>query len=245
MTKKRKSISERIEQLNIALRALKNANDNYIKTKDDAYLLDLMGRLRALVGLGGQFMQPLLINISNELKIPLIFYSYPPKPKKGSKGLIASVMPGKNWSVFPKKGFVKCNLEDWLKFPAYFSDTTKEFKDRNQVLKDISNTEGGSHYTKETPHIVDVLSRWKTSNEINGIKNFLFEISPLVFWLSNRMVKLSKIEAVKRSVIIRDDFRKKRVNEINSEISRLDTNFDELKIGMNVGEIQLYGKNSG
>ena len=149
-----------------------------------------MGQLRALVAVGGKDMAPLLLNLSEELNIPLELYSMPPKPLKAPIGLVASIYGGKTWATKERPGFIKYTLKGWLEAPAYFVNKTRDYRTRNQVIKHISNKEGGAHYDKEIVAVVDNLRRQSRGNnerELNGLQLFLLDVSSLVFWLGTRM----------------------------------------------------------
>ncbi len=179
-----------MKELETSLRALRLANIDFLQKKDDAYLLTIMGQLRALVVTGGNNMTPLLIDLSDELRIPLKLYSMPPKRISAPKGLVASIYGAKTWATKEHPGFIMYTLKEWLEAPAYFVDKTMDYRSRNQVIKHISNKEGGSHYDKEIVAIVDNLRRQFRGNkdgEINGLQLFLLDVSALVFWVGTRM----------------------------------------------------------
>lgn len=233
-----KSLKDKLEELDLALNSLKNANNNYFKKKEKSYLLDIMGRLRALIGLGGKYMNPLLINLSKELDIPLeLFASPPPKISKSQK-LVSSYTGGKTWTTQNKKGTKKYILEDWLNTPIYYAETSKQFKTRNQVLKDISNTMGGSHYDDHVPHIVDTFKRVSIgsgSQFINGIEMVLIDIAPLVYWLGKRLILEYKIKELNSISITTETYYIKRKLELENEIKKIDEYFEKLQIsGINL-----------
>lgn len=233
-----KSLKDKLEELDLALDALKNANNNYFQKKEKSYLLDMMGRLRALVGLGGIHMNPLLINLSKELDIPLeLFASPPPKITKSQK-LVSSYTSGKTWTTQNKVGTKKYILEDWLNTPIYYAETSKQFKTRNQVLKDISNTMGGSHYDDHVPHIVDTFERVSIgsgSQYINGIEMVLIDISPLVFWLGKILILKWKIKELDNISIITETYKIRKKLELENEIKKITNDFDKLQVsGVNL-----------
>lgn len=244
MAKKIKDLDEKLNKLRTALRALKNANDNYVKTNDEAYLLDIMGRLRALVGVGGPLMQPLLINLANELGIQLELYSRP-EIKHKNKNLAASVVAGKTWAVKYYEGFKKFTLSEWLETPFYYADTSKNLKTRNQVIKDVSNNEGGSHYGDETPHIVDSLNRVTISTgsqSIDGVKQVLLDIAPLVYWLGERLLLHHEMNTIEQSVLLSPEKRTVLVNELRQRMVQMDNFFDNLNLGQPNIKMELFGE---
>lgn len=216
---KTKDIFYRLDELSMALRALNNSCANFNRTRDDAYLLDVMGRLRALVAMGGSNMSPLLIEIADGQGIPLEFYSHAPKPEKAPVGLAAHIYAYKTWSVKQQPNMQKYLLKEWLEAPAYFVDQTRDFRTRNQVIKHLSNKEGGSHYDKKVALIVDNLKRTTGSN-YNGIQFFLMDVSCLVYWLGTRL--LFAIE----------DGNNEALTEGDSRIVGLDVEFDKVRISM-------------
>lgn len=141
MSKKKKSIEDKLGSLKLGLTAMRNANNHFIETNDLAYLLTIQSQLRGLVGMGGAHMQPFLLNLAEEFDIPLEIYSHPKKTNK--KGMVFSAIVGKTWSPVNRPGFVKYSLKEWLEVPTFFTDTTKDIKNRNQLIKDTSNYEGG------------------------------------------------------------------------------------------------------
>lgn len=179
-----------MKELETSLRALRLANNDFINKKDEAYLLTIMAQLRALVTMGGKDMTPLLLDLSDELLIPLELYSLPPKPLKAPQELVASLYGGKTWSTKDRPDFIKYTLKEWLTAPAYFVDETMDYRTRNQVIKHISNKEGGSHYDKKVAVIIDNLRRQfrgSQNGEINGLQLFLLDVSALVFWIGTKM----------------------------------------------------------
>lgn len=229
----KKSLKNKLEELDLALKALKNSNDNYIKTKDKSYLLDMMGRLRALIGLGSWNMKPLLINLSKELEIPLELFAPTPLEISNSEKLAGSITIGKTWTTNNREGTQRYILEDWLNTPIYYSETSKHFKTRNQVIKNISNTIGGSHYDDDIPHIVDTLKRISAGNEshvMDGVEMILTDIAPLVYWLGKRLILEYQIKELKTVSIITETFKNKKKLELESEIKKIDEYFGKLQI---------------
>jgi hypothetical protein len=66
-----KDIPQRMMELEKAIRALQLANNHFHETQDDAYLLLSQSQLRALICSGGSGMTPLLLDLSDQLVIPL------------------------------------------------------------------------------------------------------------------------------------------------------------------------------
>ena len=154
-----KGIPHRMSELKRALRALQLANNHFNKTQEDAYLLLTQSQLRALVCSGGSGMTPLLLDLSDQLSIPLELYSVPHQTTIPGPNMVASILGGQTWSPKPHQGMQKCTLKLWLELPAYFVDSTHDYRSREQVLKHISNKEGGAHYDNHVVAIVDCLRR--------------------------------------------------------------------------------------
>lgn len=215
MAKKIKSTKDKIEALKIGLRALKNANNHFRETLDSSYMLTIQSQLRGLVGMGGSKMHPLLLNLSSELNIGLELYAFVGRNKK--EKLTFSTVIGKTWSPVPVKNFKKMSLEEWLLVDDYFSDTTKQFKNRNQIIKDASNYEGGTHYLEETPHIVDSLQRIKVSNTDN-LNNTLLDIAEAVFYLGHLLIFYWEYKNIESLIVIPDQEKQKRLQELQNII---------------------------
>jgi hypothetical protein len=214
-----KNINYRIDELNTAIRALKYAARDFNNTKDNAYLLTLKGTLRALVAMGGKNMAPLLIELSEELSIPLEFYSFPPIDNQFPSKLPVYGYCCQTWSVTPKENMIRYNLKEWLKSPAYLIDTVQEFRSRNQILKHLSNKEGGSHYDKVIVDVVDYLSRFKGTN-FNGIQMFLMDMGSLTHWLGTRLTLIHECRSEGSD------------ENINEKIKNIDRVFDSLNFSM-------------
>ncbi len=240
---KTKSIKDKIQELDNALNALKNANNHYHKGKDKSYLLNIMAILRSLVALGGKSMHPLLINLSKELNIPLELYSSPPPPILKSHKLVGSYQSGKTWTTIKGKGFKKYILEDWLNTSIYFTETSKQYKTRNQIIKDIANNMGGSHYSNKIPHIVDTLKRTLIGNDsytIDGIEMVLIDFAPLVYWLGKRLLLRYQIKELNRISIITLDHKKKKQLELDNKIKKMDEYFHKQNISNANFTLQLF-----
>jgi hypothetical protein len=70
---------------------------------------------------------------------------------------------------------------------AYYIHETRNYRNRNQLLKHLSDTEGGSHYHRELVPVVNMLKRVKGS-KLNGVQMFLIDMSALVYWLGKRLL---------------------------------------------------------
>ena len=184
----KKDIKYRLTELDTALKALEIGISNFNKTREEAHLLGVKATLRALIALGGKNMTPLLIDVAKYLNVPLEFYSTAPKKQRDIEpGLVASVIAARSWYVYPRIDLQKFTLEEWLTSPAYFVSKTREYKNRNDVLRQISESEGGAHFDGVVKEIVDELQR-QSGSRYNGIQLFLVDLSALVFWLGRRLL---------------------------------------------------------
>ena len=217
----RKDLNYRIQELKIALRALQHGINNFHKSGDEAHLLGVKATLRALVALGGRTMSPLLLELASELNLPLEFYSAPPEEQEDLNPNVNTVQvkASKTWSINPLQGLQKYSLEEWLESPAYLISKTQEFRCRNDVLRQISEGEGGAHFDKKIKIIVDELQR-QSGSRYNGIQFFLVDMSALVYWLGQSLVII--YECIQSGMDINS----------NKELQNLRNNFQELHISM-------------
>jgi hypothetical protein len=219
MVKKKKSINDKIEDLKKALKAMENANNGFQETKDDSYLLVVESQLRGLVAIGGNFLNPLLVNLSKELNIPLEIYSL--EEQKVTNKTTSLLITGKTWSFMPKKGYVKYNLEEWIQVPIYFTDTTRTLKTRNQLIKDLSNSEGGTHYADEIEHIVDTLNRVTISNYNNGTNAALLDIAEAVYWAGIIFINYYNKRQIENDCLLQPDIKNKQLSELENFIPKI------------------------
>jgi len=217
----KKDMNYRIQELQTALKALQFGIDGFHKSGDEAHLLGVKATLRALVALGGRTMTPLLLDLAKEINLPLEFYSLPPEEKKSLAPHVNTVriITSKSWSIEPQPGMQRYTLEEWLELPAYLVTKTQEFKCRNDVLRQISESEGGAHFDKKIKIIVDEL-QWQSGSRYNGIQFFLVDISALVYWLGQRLVIWYKC------------MQKGDDPSSNNELKELRDNFQNLHISM-------------
>ena len=158
-------------------------------------------------------MHPLLINLSEELEIPLAIYSYAPIEEKDTEKTLGIAVIGKTWSTMPCAGFVFYTLKDWMLSPIYYSDVG--YKNRNQIVKDYANNMGPSHYTDEVPHSIETLRRMPMKTEgspHDGVILALCDISEAVLWLGKRLLLLHKLKLLEAS-IHKDDVAIREINE--------------------------------
>lgn len=235
--KKKKNTEEKIEYLKRGLRALLNANNDFSKTNDEAYLLTIQAQLRGLVATGGKSMHPLILNLSEELNIPLFIYAPPTRAK--DKDLVFSTIVGKTWSLKKIEGCEQFTLKKWLGEEVYFAENPQNLKSRNQIIKDTSNFEGGAHYIDETPHIVDTLQRVSFSDGQNNLTKTLLDIAEAVYCLGNILILEYEKSKILKSNFLSEAAIKDRSLQIEIEKERIKNAHSNPNIGFNFG-IDMY-----
>ncbi len=217
----KKDINYRINELKTALKAIEYGIEAFHKNQDDAHLLGVKATLRALVAIGGRTMTPLLLDLASEVNVPLEFYSRPPEENNNINPNVktARILTGKSWSINPQQGLQKYTLYEWLKSPSYFISKSQEFRSRNDVLRQISESEGGAHFDKNIKIIVDELQR-QSGSRYNGIQFFLVDISALVYWLGQSLI------------ITYECLQKGNNPSVSNELKNLNDYFQELHISM-------------
>ncbi len=228
-----KSVEYRVKELNRALKALMNANNNFDTTHDDSYLLTTEAQLRGLV-CRTRKNKPLLLELAKELKLPLDFYSAPPPSNPPPPDLAIHITMGKSWSVKPRRLLIKYTLDEWLSTPAFFTDSSREYQPRNAILERIANKDGGTHYDEKIDPIVDYMQRQTLSigdKHFDGIQLFLLDISALVYWQGSRLIHLLRCRET--GIYSFQD----------KELIILDNHFDKVTIGNpETYEILAYGE---
>jgi hypothetical protein len=235
------SIKDRKEQLEKALKALINANNNYQKTKDDSYLLDIWGRLRSLVCTGGWSMTPLLLNLMNEEHINIELYSWSKSKIKLTEKGTFSVIMGKTWQVFKYADYGKYSFSDWLLEPFYYSEVDNKFYSRNDTIKKISNSNGGSHYDLKVPFILDKMKRVEIGHKDFSqtmVEQILLDMGMAVYWAGKKYLSLSYLETIKNVGS------NSHVIKTKKEIHDLDIQFDLLDRDKFRGSFLLGNKNN-
>jgi hypothetical protein len=94
-------------------------------------------------------------------------------------------------------------LEEWLLLDDYFALGSKQFKNRNQIIKNASNTEGGSHYSDEKEHIVETLENEQAFG-INNLTATLLDIGELVFYLGHILLLKYEYKNIEQLKVITD-----------------------------------------
>lgn len=228
MAKRKKSVEEKIAMLRMGLNALYNANKHFQETKDESYILTIQSQLRGLVGMGGKSMNPFLINLSEELKIDLKLYVL---PIPTNNNISDNMVVGKRWSSTPMEGFEELSLEEWLNRDEYFTRGSMQFKNRNQIIKDASNYEGGTHYLEETPHIVETLNDQNVGGKTNLIST-LIDIGMVVYYLGYLLILEWQYKYIENLMVIRNEERGNMLFDID-RIKRIHTaryKFDNSKM---------------
>lgn len=233
MVKRIKSTRDKIEALKMGLTALRNANNHFRETTDHSYLLTVQSQLRGLVGIGGKSMHPLLINLSKELEIQLEMYAF---TASLSESRTSSTVIGRTWSSLPINGFIKIKLEDWLLSEDFFAIGSRQFKNRNQIIKDASNFEGGTHYLEEIPHIVESLKGEKIGN-LDNLTATLLDIAEAVFYLGHLLIMKHEYKTIQSLLVIDESEKIKRLIEIKNLLEKHEQRFAEINNYRNLNGI--------
>lgn len=188
----KKDLAFRISELEKSLGALIKANNQYCQEHDDTWLLFIAAQLRGLIASGiSRNMHPLLLELSDQLGIPLKLYSRPGKTNPPPMNLVANFVCGKTWSTKVGHELIEFELKNWLITPRYFVDTSKMYTTPNELLRAISERSGGVHYDEYRAPSEESLSRLYRGNDsyrISGVQIFLLDIAALVYWLGMRLV---------------------------------------------------------
>lgn len=185
-----KNIYERMKELEDSLNLLKIANNEFCNKKKCS-LLVIMAQLRALICTGNNHnYTPLLLNLSEELEIPLEIYVQ--SQDYDTQDLCAVIKGSKNWFINNYKEREKMLLKEWLNMNSYYISRTKEFKSRNELIKVISNKQGGSHYDNMIHNFVDELNRQtigdnESDEENNGVEIMLLDVASAVYFTGMKM----------------------------------------------------------
>lgn len=243
MVKKTNDLRRRLDQLTTALRGLLIDNNGFIETGDEAYLLGLMSKLRSLVATGGPHLNPLLLDLSKELDIPLEIYAIPPTPATASKNHVTSLLFGTTWAVRPQAGMIKYTLAEWLLASTYLASETGEYKNRNEVIKNLANTEGGAHYSDKMPYVVDTLYQnvLKTGDRAtNGVQAALIDMASAVWWLGNRLLILAEIKNLEESHFLSQEHCRTEIEKLMEILAEFDSSFVPKETGLQNIRIDVF-----
>lgn len=191
MIKINKILKERLEELKGAINLLNDALDN-IKIGRKEYYEILSGQLRSLICTGNQ--TPLLLDIANELKIPLICYSGRSLDDEKALGLPIPVLSLPMHLVdivpFEPTGHIEYEFSTWLKTPFLVVDSVSF--SAQDIIKKHANKRGGSHYDKLIPldmSKIENIRYFKTAEyHQNEIEKYLIKISMLVIYFGKMIL---------------------------------------------------------
>ena len=187
----KKDIGYRMQELEKALDAIQKANAQYQQKHEDAWLLMMTGQLRGLVAIGkSKTMHPLLLELAEELNIPLKLYSRPGKVNPPPADLLGAIICGKTWSTRQHPGLIEFELRTWLETHRYHVDALKIYTTPNEVLRAIAEKSGGVHYDPDRAPSEESLSRASRGNDSlqeTGVQMFLQDIAALVYWMGMRL----------------------------------------------------------
>ncbi|WP_164639783.1 hypothetical protein, partial [Rhodopseudomonas sp. BR0G17] len=190
--------------------------------REGHYLLGIVTQLRALVGFDptgkSKTLRPLLLNQADKFGIELSLFSRPPKPRKAEPNLVGSIIGYKTWSVLPGGDFCRYTLRDRLLVRAYYNDVTREYDNRNRLIRDMAN-KSAAHYDDHVSGFADSIRRSSGSN-YTGEQFFVIDTSSAIYYLGVRFIRTM------RALI---DGRDPASDE---SIRGLDTEFQDLKISM-------------
>ncbi len=180
-----------MQELEKALDAINKANAQYQQSHDSSWLLLMTGQLRGLVAIGNpRNMHPLLLELAEELNIPLKLYSLPGKINPPPDNFLAAIICGKTWATRQHPGLIEFELRTWLETPRYHVDTLKIYTTPNEVLRAIAEKSGGVHYDSDRAPSEESLSRSTRGNDSfqeTGVQMFLQDIAALVYWMGMRL----------------------------------------------------------
>lgn len=213
-----KDIGERIKRLETDLSNLEQSISDFQKSNDEIYLLNIAANLSALVCINGSSMHPLLLDLAEDLNIPLGIFSIPQKGDKPNQKLLLSLVGERTWNTKPEKRWVKYSLNDWMQIPFYHSNGSKEYRSRNQILQNISYNEAEtSQPLSKQLNYDDMLSA-------------LFDISQAVLWLGSRLLLITKLRDLSQANFLSADVVEQESNRILYSINLLDKKFERPKV---------------
>lgn len=185
-----KNLNERINELRGSIRLLEDALSR-IKEGQEEYYTILSGQLRSLICTGNQ--TPLLLDVANELRVPLIVYSGRSLDDDMALGLpmpilslpihLVDVVP------FEPTGNIEYKFNAWLKL-KFLVVSGRAFSPED-IIKNHANKRGGSHYDKSIPLEMNKIENIKYfHNEKccwNEIEKYLIKISSVVICFGHKI----------------------------------------------------------
>jgi hypothetical protein len=209
-------------ELETALVHISALTKHFHEKREGHYLLGVITQLRALVAFDptgkSQNLRPLLLNRAEKFGVELAFFSRPPKPRKAEPGLIGSVIAYKTWSILPTGDFIRYTLREWLLARCYFNDRTKEYENRNRLIRDMAN-KSAAHYDDHITEFSDSLRRDFGSN-YSGDQFFTIDTAAAIYYLGVRFIRIMKARIEGRDP------------DTDISIGDLDAEFQALRISM-------------
>jgi hypothetical protein len=144
----KKDVERRLKELRSSISLLQDALEKVL-TGDNKYFKVILSQLRALLCSGSRALNPLLINIADEKKIPLLCYG---PSERFSDQDEYTVLKISNFfigltSFSPSNQ--KFEIKDWML--SSFIRLGKDMYSPNEIIRMLAEKEGGVHYDDELP----------------------------------------------------------------------------------------------
>ena|GEM_PF-1835853 len=214
-----KGLKTRSEELRLSLESLKSSlmgiQSRSGSSQASLHIHNMMPQLRQLIADGGRNFRPRLLNLADEMRIPLRFYAAPEEglaftleiklPDSSDTvfsptGYAPNFIYRKCWSPMPRQGFVCVDLREWMQREIY--DDSKVQYTRNNLLRAISDKEGGGHLDDTQDQLSYALQekflcfdKEDVSKALSGKDIFLIDLAALVIWLGQRMLLMMNCHA--------------------------------------------------
>jgi hypothetical protein len=217
-----KSDEERILELETALVHISMLAKHFHEKREGHYLLSVLTQLRALVAFDpsgrSRTLNPLLLVLADKYEVELSLFSRPPKPRNAEPGLVGAILGYKTWSVFPVGDFSRYTLREWLLVRAYLNDHTKEYENRNTLIRDMAD-KSAAHYDDHITEYTDSIRRGSGSN-YSGEQFFIIDTAAAVYYLGVRFIRTMKARVEGRDP------------QFDKSIADLDNDFQSLQISI-------------
>lgn len=148
----RKSIAQRNEELEKAIRLLNDAIEK-VQQGEDHYFIIISGQLRALVATGSRSLNPLLLNLADDKGISLKCWglSVTEQYINFKESMVFSLFPTRivGHKPYNVPNVKKYNFKEWLnEIVLVFGDDTYT---PNEIIRLYAEKEGGAHYDYTLP----------------------------------------------------------------------------------------------
>jgi len=222
MAKILKSDEEQILELETALVHISALAKHFHERREGHYLLGIITQLRALVVFDptgkSKTLKPLLLILADKFEVELSLFSRPPKPRNAEPGVVGSIIGCKTWSISPTADFCRYTLREWLLVRAYLNDHTKEYENRNRLIRDMAN-KSAAHYDDHITEFADSIRRGFGSN-YSGEQFFTIDTAAAVYYLGVRFIRTMKARIEGRDP------------QTDKSITDLEVEFEALRISM-------------